>query len=125
VVRGTLATVGIAIAVLLVLPVAGTFHVIDDWLPSTLVNAPVDLVSGAHQLPHYLSALGVIVAATGAGLRANRAGRPGLLARGQAVTFLAAQGPPDAVPALRQQAVQRCGRVGSCDVLIGQPDGVL
>ncbi len=50
--RSTLATVGIALAVLLLLPTVGTFHAIANWLPSTLVNAPVGLVSGAHHLPH-------------------------------------------------------------------------
>jgi ABC-2 type transport system permease protein len=66
--RSTLAAVGIALAVLLLFPIAGTFHSIDDWLPSALVNAPVGLVSGAHQLPHYLPALGATVAATAAAL---------------------------------------------------------
>jgi ABC-2 type transport system permease protein len=57
--RSTLAIAGITLAVLLVLPIASTFHTIHDWFPSTLVNAPVDLVSGAHQLPHYIPALAV------------------------------------------------------------------
>lgn len=70
VVRSTLATVGIALAVLLVLPIAGAFRSIHDWLPSTLANAPVDLVSGAHQLPHYLPALAVAAAASAAALAA-------------------------------------------------------
>lgn len=63
VVRGTLATVGVALAVLLLLPIAGLFGAIHDWLPSTLVNAPVDLLTGA-SLPHFLPALGVTAAAT-------------------------------------------------------------
>lgn len=69
--RGTLATVGITLAALLLLPVAGTWHVIDNWLPSALVNDPVTLVggtSGAHHLPHYLPALGVTLAASAAAL---------------------------------------------------------
>jgi ABC-2 type transport system permease protein len=66
--RSTLATVGIALAVLLVLPIAGTFRSIHDWLPSTLANAPVDLVSGAHQLPHYLPAFAVTAAVSAAAL---------------------------------------------------------
>jgi ABC-2 type transport system permease protein len=66
--RSTLTTAGIALAVLLVLPIAGTFHAIQDWLPSTLVNAPVDLVSRTYQLPHYLPALGVSAALTAAAL---------------------------------------------------------
>jgi ABC-2 type transport system permease protein len=67
-VRSTLATAGIALGVLLVLPVAGTFHAIDNWLPSTLVNAPVDLLNGAHHLPHYLPTLGVTVVVSAAAL---------------------------------------------------------
>jgi ABC-2 type transport system permease protein len=60
--RSTLAISAITLAVLLALPIAGAFHSIHDWFPSTLVNAPVDLASGAHQLPHYLPALGVTAA---------------------------------------------------------------
>lgn len=66
--RSTLAVSGITLAVLLVLPVVSTFHAIHGWLPSTLVNAPVDLASGAHQLPHYLPALGVTVGGSAAAL---------------------------------------------------------
>jgi ABC-2 type transport system permease protein len=66
--RTTLATTGIALAVLLVLPVAGTLRAIHDWLPSTLVNAPVELASGAHRLPHYLPPFAVTVAAAAAAL---------------------------------------------------------
>jgi len=66
--RSTLAVSGITLAVLLVLPIASTFRTIHDWLPSALVNAPVDLVSGAHQLPHYLPALAVTVAGSAAAL---------------------------------------------------------
>ena len=64
VVRGTLAAVGMTLAVLVALPVAGTWQALDKWLPSTLVNAPVDLVSGAHHLTHFASALAVTCAAT-------------------------------------------------------------
>jgi ABC-2 type transport system permease protein len=66
--RSTLATVGIALAALLALPIAGTFHAIANWLPSTLVNAPVDLLTGAHQLPHYLPTFAVTVASSAAAL---------------------------------------------------------
>lgn len=59
--RGTLATAGIAFAVLLALPILGTIRAIGSWLPSALVNAPVDLVDGAHQLSHFLPSLGVTV----------------------------------------------------------------
>lgn len=63
IVRSTLATAGLTLAVLLLLPIAGTFGAITNWLPSTLVNAPVDLASGAHQLSHFIPALAVTVAA--------------------------------------------------------------
>jgi hypothetical protein len=62
-VRNTLGAVSIALGILLALPIIGSFRAADRWLPSTLVNAPVDLVSGAHQLPHFLPALAVTVAA--------------------------------------------------------------
>ncbi|HVB44642.1 MAG TPA: hypothetical protein VNF47_18340 [Streptosporangiaceae bacterium] len=46
--RSTLAIVGLALAALLVLPVLGTVRQVHDWLPSTLVNAPAELVTGGH-----------------------------------------------------------------------------
>jgi ABC-2 type transport system permease protein len=58
---GTLATVGITLVVMLLLPVAGTLRRIDNWLPSTLATAPVDLLNGAHHLSHYLPAFAVTV----------------------------------------------------------------
>jgi ABC-2 type transport system permease protein len=67
-VRSTLATVGITLAVLLLLPIAGTFRPIDNWLPTTLANAPVDLLTGTHHLPHYLPTFGVTVAVSAAAL---------------------------------------------------------
>jgi ABC-2 type transport system permease protein len=63
-VRGTLAAVGIALAVLFVLPVAGVYHPVGNWLPSALANAPVDLVRGTHHLPYYLPAFAVTVVVT-------------------------------------------------------------
>jgi ABC-2 type transport system permease protein len=69
-VRSTLASVGITLAVLLLLPIAGTFRPIDNWLPSALVTAPVDLLNGAHHLPHYLPTFGVTVAVSAAALAA-------------------------------------------------------
>ncbi len=66
--RGTLATAGIAFGVLLALPILGTIGTIASWLPSALVTAPVDLVDGAQQLPHFLPALGVTVVAGAAAL---------------------------------------------------------
>jgi ABC-2 type transport system permease protein len=68
VVRSTLATVGITLAVLLVLPIAGTLRPIDNWLPTTLANAPVDLLNGTHQLSNYLPTFGVTVAVGAAAL---------------------------------------------------------
>lgn len=68
VVRGTLATVGIALVILFVLPAAGIYHPISKWLPSTLANAPADLLRGTHHLSYYLPAFAVTVAAIAAAL---------------------------------------------------------
>jgi ABC-2 type transport system permease protein len=68
VVRNTLATVGIALAVLLLLPIAGTINAVDAWLPTTLASAPADLASRTHQLSHYLPTFAVTVAAGAASL---------------------------------------------------------
>ena len=68
VVRNTLATVGIALAVLLLLPIAGTIHAVDAWLPTTLASAPADLASRTHQLSHYLPTFAVTIAAAAAAL---------------------------------------------------------
>ena len=68
VVRGTLATVGIALAVLFLLPIAGVYHPIGNWLPSALATAPVDLLRGTHHLAHYLPAFAVTAAAIAAAL---------------------------------------------------------
>jgi hypothetical protein len=65
---GAVATAAVALAVLLALPIAGTWHVIDNWLPSALVNDPFTLLTGPHDLVHYLPALGVAVAASAAAL---------------------------------------------------------
>jgi ABC-2 type transport system permease protein len=61
--RGTLATAGITLALLLVLPIAGTLGAVHDWLPSSLVSAPVDLLTGAH-VSRYLPAAGTAIAAS-------------------------------------------------------------
>ncbi len=63
VVRTTLATVGAALGVLLLLPIAGLVGVLHDWLPSTLVNAPVELL-GTAGLSDYLPALVVSAVAS-------------------------------------------------------------
>jgi len=59
--RNTLGTVGIALAFLLLLPLAGPSPVARKWLPSTLVGAPIDLL-GTAQLSDYAPAL--VAAAT-------------------------------------------------------------
>jgi len=66
-VRSTLAATAICLGVLLLLPIAGAFRAVHDWLPSTLVNAPVDLLTGA-RLSHYLPAFAVTAAASAAAL---------------------------------------------------------
>jgi ABC-2 type transport system permease protein len=67
-VRNTLATVGIALAVLLLLPIAGTVHAVEPWLPTTLASAPGDLLTRAHPLSYYLPTFAVTVAAGAAAL---------------------------------------------------------
>ena len=69
VVKGTLGTVGLTLATLLLLPIVGTFHAIHDWLPSTLAHAPVDLLSGTG-LPHFFPALAVTAVVSAALLAA-------------------------------------------------------
>jgi ABC-2 type transport system permease protein len=61
--RTTLGTIGIALGVLLVLPVAGAVGALHDWLPTTLVDAPVDLLTSTH-LSDHLPTLAVTVVAT-------------------------------------------------------------
>ena len=70
VVRGTLATVGIALAVLFALPIAAIYRPIADWLPSALTTAPAAVLSGTHHLVHYLPAFAVTVVVSGAALAA-------------------------------------------------------
>jgi ABC-2 type transport system permease protein len=67
-VRNTLATAGIALAVLLLLPIAGTAHAVEPWLPTTLATAPGDLLTRAHPLSHYLPTFAVAVVAGAAAL---------------------------------------------------------
>lgn len=66
--RTTLGTAGIAFGLLLALPILGSIHVIENWLPSALVNAPVELVNGADRLTHFLPTLGATVVASLAAL---------------------------------------------------------
>jgi len=62
VVKNTLGAVGLTVVLLLALPIAGLAHSIQNWLPSVLVSAPYDLISGTH-LTHYLPAIGTAVVA--------------------------------------------------------------
>lgn len=66
-VRSTLGSAAITLAILLVLPIAGAFRSIHDWLPSTLVDAPVDLLTGSH-LSHFAPTFAVTIAASAAAL---------------------------------------------------------
>jgi ABC-2 type transport system permease protein len=68
--RSTIATVGIAFVVLLALPLLGTVHTLERWLPSALANAPVELVNGANQLGYFWPALLVAVVAAATALAA-------------------------------------------------------
>jgi ABC-2 type transport system permease protein len=64
-VRGRLAVVGTALAILLVLPAAGLLSAtVADWLPSALVSAPASLADGSRHLGHYLPPAAVSVAAS-------------------------------------------------------------
>jgi ABC-2 type transport system permease protein len=66
--RSAIGTIGIALAILILIPIAGSIHAIDNWLPSALVNAPVGLV-GTEHLTHFIPALGVTAAAIAAAVR--------------------------------------------------------
>lgn len=66
--RSTVAITGTTLVILLALPILGTIHPIDPYLPSTLVNAPVQLVDGTWTLTHFLPALGITAAASAAAL---------------------------------------------------------
>lgn len=68
-VRGRTAAVGIAIGVLLALPVLGIIDPLSPWLPSHLVSAPDALARGA-EATDYLRSVGVTVAATAGSLAA-------------------------------------------------------
>jgi ABC-2 type transport system permease protein len=67
-VRSTIGAVGVALGILLLLPIAGVIGPIANWLPSALVNAPVDLVNGTEHLTHFVPALAVSVIATAVAL---------------------------------------------------------
>ena len=62
--RGTLATAGIAVVVLLlVLPVAGIVKPVAHWLPTSLMRAPAAILTGTGP-GEYLGAVAVALAAT-------------------------------------------------------------
>jgi ABC-2 type transport system permease protein len=62
--RGTLATIGTAIGVLLIaLPLAGAVKVVGRWLPTSLMRAPAGLLTGT-AATWYLPAVAVSVVAT-------------------------------------------------------------
>jgi ABC-2 type transport system permease protein len=62
--RSILGTVGIALAVLVVLSILGSVGVVHDWLPTTLSGATVELLSTT-TLSDYLASLLVAVVASG------------------------------------------------------------
>ena len=66
--RSTIAAAGIAFIFLLALPVLSNVRLLARWLPSALVNAPVDLVDGTHQLGYFWPSLLTAAVATGAAL---------------------------------------------------------
>jgi hypothetical protein len=71
--RSTLGAVGVALAVLLLLPLAGLLPAVHDWLPTTLATAPVELL-GAATAADYLRPAGTALAA-GAALVAGAIAR--------------------------------------------------
>lgn len=70
-VRSTIGAVGIALGVLIVLPIASVIRPVANWLPSALVGAPASLVSGSHQLSYFAPALGVAAAGVAIALAAS------------------------------------------------------
>src|SRR5262249_39867745 len=68
IVRGTLGAVGIALGVLFLLPIAGVYRPVSNWLPSALASAPVDRRSGPPRRPHSLPPSAVTAAAVTAAL---------------------------------------------------------
>jgi ABC-2 type transport system permease protein len=68
--RSTIATAGIAFIFLLALPVLSSVRVLARWLPSSLVSAPVELVTGTHQLWYFWPSLLTAALAAGAALAA-------------------------------------------------------
>jgi ABC-2 type transport system permease protein len=69
-VRSTIGAVGVALGLLILLPIASVIRPIASWLPSALVGAPASLANGTYRLPHYLPALAVSAVAVAAALAA-------------------------------------------------------
>lgn len=61
--RSTLGTVGVTVGALLALPLLGMIGPLHTWLPSTLISAPIDLLSGS-TLGDYLPALAIALVST-------------------------------------------------------------
>jgi ABC-2 type transport system permease protein len=70
-VRSTIGSVGVALGILLLLPAVSVVKPIANWLPSALVNAPVDLVNATESLTHFVPALMVSLFATVVALLAS------------------------------------------------------
>jgi ABC-2 type transport system permease protein len=69
-VRSVVGAVGIALAILVALPIVGALDDVGRWLPSALADAPVSLVNGTDQLPHFGPALAASAVASVAVLAA-------------------------------------------------------
>jgi ABC-type uncharacterized transport system permease subunit len=63
-VRSTIGAVGVALGILLLMPIVSVVRPIANWLPSALVNAPVHLVNETESLAHFVPALVVSLVAT-------------------------------------------------------------
>jgi ABC-2 type transport system permease protein len=74
--KTTVASVGITLGILLALPLLADVHAISSWVPSALIGAPADLIGRppAHDLVHFLPALGVSTVAGALALAAAVAG---------------------------------------------------
>jgi ABC-2 type transport system permease protein len=66
--RSTVAITGVAVIILLTLPVLGLLQSVSRWLPTALDGAPYDLADNAHALPYFLPTLAITVAASAAAL---------------------------------------------------------
>lgn len=62
-VRSTIGTVAITLAVMLVLPVVAIIKGISAWLPSNLAGAPAALAAGSQHLSHFVPSIAVAIVA--------------------------------------------------------------